>query len=597
MTVEIPRWVAKNPAINAAAWASYPAVVALSDYRDVDVPDVLIDRRDLDDSDPIWWRLRAMTPEERLSRKSKRQRRDNPVVHVKSLVDVFPLLPPLASMELTTSSPIIRCSDPSITTWDVALLQHGNSFTVTWTERTDTHVMTPYDRVVCSASVSANNRGQAVVQQISHIYFKEYQPGSQYIDYHRTMDWNWQGIVISGGSTFTASDVMVVFHHFVSQYYSTTNEKTLVFNLPDYPMTDSEIVQTFKDDMLRALRYNELELFARSRKHHEVNLDPVPQYDLEVMLAEAWSKACEPSAKNRGIPTLGFNNLQNLLAAKDGMVALAFGKGQGKSLNAFGDLATVAGYDFPTADFLWRRFKNKTPKQLSKDPYFGSLTKEQQRMFMRKRSFESTVGWSISEALTASTLGPLQDKWFEGRYVWSTGWSDADQAWNYFYTKMRVALHSMEECPVLHGKFQNRDGVTARVSFRVKERVLSGLANMWKSCYMAGVMPTASIIWDFIPYSFVADWFFPISSTLEQYDKSQYFTPQFFEYLEGVCCSVKYESQTPRGIPVRIYARWYQPKPPQMDLGHHWIENPDKPSSRTECFRTVDGIFLLLRRS
>lgn len=440
---------------------------------------------------------------------------------------------------------------------------------------------------------------------------------------HVGSTWKWRVTVYEnrGGTNCKLSDLkefVAKFNHWDIEHtfgltavsvYSQPITAAEFIRLPTVPVRDDEVVRIMHNDMLTSLRYNELDLFSSSCKHGHFTAT-IP-YEVQMWLGAAWNEALnyrppsEDGPGNPGLPTCGFNNLMNIAQIMDGFSALAV-RGAAQRSSALDKLCSTKSAREAEVDRLVS-IGRKSRYRMTHDRQWLDLTPDQQKKILRNLEISSVTNTALGYCLPTRELaeplpdyfpslgyGDLGQSWFQGRYVWSTSWSDASQAYHYFSTKMQQVMGTEEKMPVLHGS--NRDGgVVTRVSFRVKEKVLKGLASLDKALYTYGLYPTAEVLWDFIPYSFVVDWFFPISPALAQFSRNQFYSPQYYEYVEGVCCSLKYESETTRHIPTQCYTRWYQPEPPEADLGYTMLSSPHS-GLKASAFRFADGCFLLLRR-
>lgn len=575
----------------------------LPEGRRVLVNDILIEpERDIRS---VWEKLEHKTLKEKYAELGQPgYSRDNPVIHVKaSGVYNWPITDP-EFVPISAGGCFYR------TEWPWLIRFYNPDLIGPW--RSGLQAECGTDDVWCDLMWRTETLPKCKVDSIT-LYNREYNESA----------WRWRITTYTNdsGKYCTREDIKTfvdkfnhwdIEHTFGLKKYRVQSrpiESTEMIHLPAVSVDDDEIVRIMRNDMLTSLRYNELDLFNNSCKHG--HFGAITPYEVKVWLGAAWNSALEyrpPSEDgpgNPGLPTCGFNNLMNIAQIMDGFSALAV-RGAAQRSSALDKLCSIKGANEAEADRLIS-IGRKSRYRMTHDRQWWDLTPRQQKKILKDLEISSVTNTALEYCLpTKGLTEPLPDyfpsfgyddlgqSWFQGRYVWSTGWHDASQAYHYFNSKMQQLMGAEEKLPVLHGS--NRDsGVVTRVSFQVREKVLKSLAALDKALYTYGLYPTAEVVWDFIPYSFVADWFFPISPALAQFSRNQYYSPQYYEYVEGVCCSLKYESETARHIPTRCYTRWYQPEPPEADLGYTMLNSP-KPSAKTAAFRFVDGCFLLIRR-
>jgi hypothetical protein len=190
-----------------------------------------------------------------------------------------------------------------------------------------------------------------------------------------------------------------------------------------------------------------------------------------------------------------------------------------------------------------------------------------------------------------------KNAWLGGRYVFSTSVMDAGSAWDFYYDKALKAIKSRSSGYKCHGKATVEDA-TFSCTFHITEKNLSGALNFYDALYRTGMEPNAYVLWDFVPYSFVADWFLPIGDSLNAYVMADHYSPLYYNYdkLYGdyaFCYSVKYTVKDPILGPVQVYARWYESSPPNVNAGAFLLSG-ESASTKTQCWRFVDALCLIL---
>lgn len=576
-------------------------------YDTIDIPDLLI-QRNLEIR-TIWQRLRHTKLWQAYGDPEKAYARDNPVVHIKCL-------DPTWSPEM---------SDEVRRAWDGGVLVSNNGIYGPWSPN---GLMGEAPLLVWSSST-------LVTEGTQFMFANTYLRGGK-LCIARLQVKTAHGFDSAGRRNWTAEE-----------YYSWSNDYDVVGEVGGIPpgrwdligrdlpgrarghnpisrtltnihqfkasLNPDEVVDYVHTEMKRALRYNELELFAASSK--ESDLSALQPYQLQVALGDAWDHALtphgdpsDPEKYNPGITTFGFNNLQNLAGCVDGLLTLASLNGEVRSIaEALGDLVTLKSSD----ERMLQRLANigkRSKYAMTHDPDWWRLSPNQQRRLIKDADITS-----VQNSITASmALTPLQDSrpdwaaqigdpdyaswWFQGRYVWSTSWSDADQAYRYLQYQMQQQLDPLYVNPTLHGRAVCDEDATVRISFKARERAVTGFAKFIDYIYTMGLAPTPAVLWDFVPFSFVVDWFFPVGNSLEQFSRNKFFSPVYYEYYDGYCCSLKYKQQTPAGFRVQCYTRWYQSNCPSVEIGHTLLDGGSRPTDVTTAFRFTDGCLLLFRR-
>lgn len=152
---------------------------------------------------------------------------------------------------------------------------------------------------------------------------------------------------------------------------------------------------------------------------------------------------------------------------------------------------------------------------------------------------------SMSKGLTK--LGSAADAWLGYRYSYSTTKSDI-QAVSDFANR----LAALPTCIHSNGYFKDGE-YEYRASISVESSYLSSLVSLGEKWGLALDPLTA---WDLVPYSFIVDWFLPVSRLLENW-QSQSFAMQ----IQQTCwCSVRREYVNEFGFKEIDYSRFlYDP--------------------------------------
>lgn len=161
---------------------------------------------------------------------------------------------------------------------------------------------------------------------------------------------------------------------------------------------------------------------------------------------------------------------------------------------------------------------------------------------------------SMSKGLTK--LGSAADAWLAYRYSYSTTKSDI-LALNEFASR----LAALPSCIHSNGFFRDGDWVY-RVSINVSSPYLASLVSLGEKW---GVALDAVNAWDLIPYSFIVDWFIPVSDLLERW-QSQSFAMQI---QQTSWCSVRHEYVNEFGFKEIDYSRFlYEPQARFASVSH-----------------------------
>jgi hypothetical protein len=109
-----------------------------------------------------------------------------------------------------------------------------------------------------------------------------------------------------------------------------------------------------------------------------------------------------------------------------------------------------------------------------------------------------------------------------------------------------------------------------------------------------GLTPDFYVIWDMIPYSFIVDWFLPISDVLATLDAdAKYFSGEYYN-LKNLCYSLSYNRELDDGNVVKCYSRWKGSVPTSLN-SFYWLEPPSA-SSKAVAYRILDALSLFIGR-
>lgn len=166
-------------------------------------------------------------------------------------------------------------------------------------------------------------------------------------------------------------------------------------------------------------------------------------------------------------------------------------------------------------------------------------------------------------------LGKYGSKgWLSFRYLWKTTQMDANQAVD---ALLKGYVFNLKEGTRMHPLRSNltlddcQFHLKLRVAYSQKDLILS-LANQIRRF---GLLPDAHVIWDSIPFSFVADWFLPIDERLSAFDEYAY--ARAYDILEGLVSVKRSKVIEISGMSVTFteYSRYFQPTFPEWD----WVDD------------------------
>lgn len=195
----------------------------------------------------------------------------------------------------------------------------------------------------------------------------------------------------------------------------------------------------------------------------------------------------------------------------------------------------------------------------------------------------------------------LADAWLQYRYEYCTGKADIDDAIKFVHRRMD--LGTLDRLVVgrgtSHHTFSDGTNVTCRCQVEVTPKDVSLLKRIWRALDTYGLTPDFYVIWDAIPYSFMVDWFLPISDILGVWDaNSMYFSGEFYTFT-GLSYSFKYTrdleiDDVGNTIKVQCYTRWAGSVPSSLN-SFYWLEPPSA-SEKTTGKRILDAAAIFIGR-
>jgi hypothetical protein len=191
----------------------------------------------------------------------------------------------------------------------------------------------------------------------------------------------------------------------------------------------------------------------------------------------------------------------------------------------------------------------------------------------------------------------LGSAWLAYRYQYSTTKLDVEEAIKFVHRHMD--LGTLDRKLTCYGKssIDYKDTtITCRVSLDIEPKNLGYLGKIWRALDTYGLTPDFYVIWDSIPFSFIADWFLPISDILATLDAdAKYFSGEYYS-LSNVCCSLSYTRELNVGNNevghVKCYSRWKASIPSCLD-SFYWFDTPSS-SAKTVRKRILDFVSLFI---
>lgn len=187
-----------------------------------------------------------------------------------------------------------------------------------------------------------------------------------------------------------------------------------------------------------------------------------------------------------------------------------------------------------------------------------------------------------------------QDVWLKYRYVISTGVLDAQEAAKGLAkSKIKEALAAYLPVAYYGTSTMMVDGVNivCRVRIIVHSTMRDALSKAYDQLLNWGLIPDLYLLWDLVPYSFVVDWFLPISDVLDIEDMKNQMAGRF--EVSNYCVSLEYQREI-NGYTVKNYSRWASSAPPSL-AGCYWFKQAGS-SNKTLVKRVIDSAALLFRR-
>jgi len=185
----------------------------------------------------------------------------------------------------------------------------------------------------------------------------------------------------------------------------------------------------------------------------------------------------------------------------------------------------------------------------------------------------------------------ISDGWLAYRYQYSTTKMDVEEAISYVNRRIHLKDDSPIKCYGQHTLEYEGSTVQSRCEFLVQNKVLSTVKKIWLALTQYGLAPSFYVVWDMIPFSFIADWFLPIQSIVNAWD-AQHRVEEFYE-IKDINFSLSYDRVGTISVDkTHFYTRWLSETPIPL-CGWYFMEG-DEVSDKTFGYRILDAASLIL---
>lgn len=187
--------------------------------------------------------------------------------------------------------------------------------------------------------------------------------------------------------------------------------------------------------------------------------------------------------------------------------------------------------------------------------------------------------WTRDATAAAHAVG---DIWMTYRYSYSTTKMDVDEYTAFALNVIDRYTQNITKSRV-HGH-ATYDGIDCNCSLTWSEKGLTGMKKFCHWLWKMGLEPNAYVAWDFVPFSFVADWFGPVGDVLDVYTAKQYRNTSYYNITDLVF-SLRYSTGPILGMTADHYVRWLG-EPPLVDESY-WFDSGEASTSPTTTFKRV----------
>jgi hypothetical protein len=171
--------------------------------------------------------------------------------------------------------------------------------------------------------------------------------------------------------------------------------------------------------------------------------------------------------------------------------------------------------------------------------------------------------------------------WLRYRYEYSTTRMDIDEYVAFGLATIDRYMRSVTSSRA-HGIARYGD-YECRCTLNWAEKGLTGLQKFCHGLWESGLEPNAYVLWDFVPFSFVADWFYPVGDVLKVYSDAQYRNAEYYS-ISQVEFSLRYTTGPIAGLTASHYVRWQSE--PLASIDHsYWFDDGGSEVSPTTVFK------------
>lgn len=199
--------------------------------------------------------------------------------------------------------------------------------------------------------------------------------------------------------------------------------------------------------------------------------------------------------------------------------------------------------------------------------------------------YNEWVAWTTS---AKAYVKGVSNAWLRWRYEKSTTEMDINE---YVEFGLNIIDRYMQQITSSrthgHATYHTESGSTyeCNCSMTWSEKGLSGLSKFFHAIWKTGMEPNAYVLWDFVPFSFVVDWFSPVGDVLETYSSMQYRNEAYYQFSD-IVFSIRYRTGPIKDMYADHYVRWVAERPPLVDESY-WFDDGAATTSGTTKFKRV----------
>jgi hypothetical protein len=216
------------------------------------------------------------------------------------------------------------------------------------------------------------------------------------------------------------------------------------------------------------------------------------------------------------------------------------------------------------------------------------------RTVTRKFRYSWKKSWLSLEQLMTGMPREWRGMWLQYRYILMTSVLDSQELFEKrlttsdAYSLKRIQQGNWERAyGISHATVRNVD-ITCRCRLRYRYKpFLQGFNRLGLTLEDLSLIPDLYVVWDFIPYSFMVDWFVPYGDIFENVDTNKKLEENF--EIRDVLFSLKYTHEW-NGLEVTNYSR-YRSLPFDLN-GLYWFS--DTVAGKTMGKRLMDTAALFL---